>query len=123
MNGSNGQSVQIGVSIAILAIYFAPSIVAFFRRAPDRYPCLAVNLFLGWTLIGWVVCWWLALRTPADVKRQLMAQAVADGVARGQVARPPGWYPEQSGDGQRWWDGSKWTDARLDASGQPVPPS
>lgn len=23
----------------------------------------------------------------------------------------PGWYPEPSGDGQRWWDGARWSDA------------
>jgi hypothetical protein len=115
--------VQLGVSLAILAIYFAPSIVAFFKRAQDRYPCLAINLFLGWTLIGWAVCWWLAIRTPATEKRALMAQAVADGVMRAQTTLSPGWYPDQSGSGQRWWDGSKWTDARLDANGQPAPPS
>ena len=123
MNGGGGQSTQVGVTIFLLAIYFSPSIAAFGKKAQDRYVCLAINLFLGWTLIGWGICWWLAIRKTAAEKRQLLAQAVADGVARGQVARPPGWYPEQAGDGQRWWDGTQWTDARLDASGQPVPPS
>lgn len=23
---------------------------------------------------------------------------------------PPGWYPDPSGHGQRWWDGSRWTE-------------
>lgn len=40
---------------AALAIYFAPTINAAKRRHPNFNPIFIVNLFLGWTLIGWVV--------------------------------------------------------------------
>ena len=33
---------------------------------------------------------------------------------------PPGWYPDPEGQGQRWWDGTHWTD-RLAGHG-PAPP-
>ena len=37
--------------------------------------------------------------------------------AAGRVpAAPPGWYPEGSGGGLRWWDGVAWTDYRHRAS-------
>jgi len=39
--------------ILILAIYFLPSIIGYNHRNANSI-CL-VNLFLGWTLIGWVV--------------------------------------------------------------------
>lgn len=37
-----------------LALYFVPTIVAFNRKSEHRVAILLVNLFLGWTLIGWV---------------------------------------------------------------------
>jgi hypothetical protein len=40
--------------LAGLAGYFIPSFIAFDRRR-RRAAVLAVNLLLGWTLIGWAV--------------------------------------------------------------------
>jgi hypothetical protein len=44
--------------IAIIAIigYFLPAIVAWRRGHPQQNPIFIINLFFGWTLIGWVVC-------------------------------------------------------------------
>jgi hypothetical protein len=39
----------------ILAIYFLPAIVALNRQHKNAIPILIVNLFLGWTLLGWVI--------------------------------------------------------------------
>lgn len=39
----------------VAAMYFLPTIVAFLRSAPNKVSVLIVNLFLGWTFIGWVV--------------------------------------------------------------------
>lgn len=38
-----------------LAAYFAPTIVAFARHHHQANTVLVVNLFLGWTFVGWVV--------------------------------------------------------------------
>jgi len=35
--------------------YFLPSIVAFARSKPALLSIFLLNVFLGWTLIGWVV--------------------------------------------------------------------
>ena len=35
--------------------YFFPSIIAFARSKRDATSIFLLNLFLGWTLIGWVV--------------------------------------------------------------------
>jgi hypothetical protein len=40
--------------IIIFALYWLPSIVAAIRQA-NVGPVIVVNLFLGWTFIGWVV--------------------------------------------------------------------
>lgn len=35
-------------------------------------------------------------------------------------APPPGWYPDPHGSGQRWWDGTRWTEhAQAPPSGDP----
>ncbi len=41
--------------VVILGIYFAPTVWAFGAKRKNKIPILLLNLFLGWTLIGWVV--------------------------------------------------------------------
>lgn len=47
------------------ALYFLPWGLALMRKAPNSGSVLAINLFLGWTLIGWVVALAMAMRDPA----------------------------------------------------------
>jgi len=47
------------VMIAFLAfvfVYLLPSLVAYFRRHRNANSICVVNLFFGWTLVGWVLC-------------------------------------------------------------------
>ena len=37
-----------------IAIYFFPALVAFLGGKRNRGAILVLNLFLGWTLLGWV---------------------------------------------------------------------
>lgn len=41
--------------ICLIILYWAPSIFGFTRRHHQRWPIFLVNLFLGFTFIGWVV--------------------------------------------------------------------
>jgi hypothetical protein len=41
------------IPIALLALYPAPVVIAACRRHPNALPILLVNLFLGWTFLGW----------------------------------------------------------------------
>ena len=43
------------VGLILIALYFLPSIVAFDGKKANFQSIVVVNLFLGWTLIGWVV--------------------------------------------------------------------
>jgi hypothetical protein len=46
----------VGGAIALL-LYFLPSIIVLARRADGMAGAVIVlNLFLGWTFLGWVVC-------------------------------------------------------------------
>jgi hypothetical protein len=60
-NGSGGI-----VVVVVIALYFLPSIVAYSRRSLNKAPILVVNVFLGWTFIGWVVA--LAMAVTRNVE-------------------------------------------------------
>ena len=36
-------------------LYFLPTIIGFLRNKRNKMAILALNLFLGWTLVGWVL--------------------------------------------------------------------
>ncbi|MEM5490874.1 superinfection immunity protein [Enterobacter cloacae] len=50
----NGNIEVILVILFLLAVYLLPSINAFNRWHKDKKAVLALNLFLGWTAIGWI---------------------------------------------------------------------
>jgi hypothetical protein len=54
------------INIAIIAAYFAPSIVARLRHVPNLRRVFLVNLLLGWTLIGWVAALVIACRSAPE---------------------------------------------------------
>ena len=45
--------------------YFAPALVAFFRRQQNRWFILALNFLFGWTVVGWIICLAWAARAPS----------------------------------------------------------
>jgi hypothetical protein len=61
-------------------VYWAPTIVALIRKdhLPNVWSVVAVNFFLGWTLVGWIVALVMACRS-APTQPQYMV--------------PPGWVP------------------------------
>jgi Superinfection immunity protein/Protein of unknown function (DUF2510) len=101
------ESTALPASVALLAVilaiaaaaivYFLPFIVGEARGVPHVGSIFVVNLFLGWTLVGWVAAMAMACRTKAPPVTTV-------------VSSPgPGWYPDPSGEQQsRWWDGSHW---------------
>lgn len=48
-------------------LYFLPTIIAFARNKRDTTSILLLNLFLGWTAIGWVIAliWAVKVDVPA----------------------------------------------------------
>lgn len=43
-------------SIILAAIYFLPTFIAYRRNHHNRVPILVINVFFGWSLVGWVAC-------------------------------------------------------------------
>ena len=64
--GGNTLAGQIAGTIAFVVLpvvaYWVPSFVAVHRRVPAKSQVIVVNLFFGWTVIGWVVALVMALR-------------------------------------------------------------
>ena len=54
----------VGIIVAIAA-YWVPAIVAAARKVPNVGTIVVINLFLGWTVIGWIVALAMAFRDPA----------------------------------------------------------
>ena len=52
-----------GFGLVGLLLYFLPTVVALRRKVPNSISVLVINLFLGWSLIGWVVALAMAVRT------------------------------------------------------------
>jgi len=42
------------VIAAFALLYFLPTLVAGTRRHHQRFAILVLNLFLGWTVLGWI---------------------------------------------------------------------
>ncbi|MFJ4899931.1 MULTISPECIES: superinfection immunity protein [unclassified Streptomyces] len=58
--------VSIGVLlliVLIVAAYFVPTVVAFARGVSNSGSVFVLNLFLGWTVVGWVVALAMAVRS------------------------------------------------------------
>jgi hypothetical protein len=53
------------VVLLVGAIYFIPLLVAVMRKVPNAGSVFVINLFLGWTLVGWVVSLAMAARSTA----------------------------------------------------------
>jgi hypothetical protein len=69
--------------VVIFAAYWTPTIIAFARHVPAKAQVLIVNLFLGWTFIGWVVALVMSFRAVPPAARTAGPGPVPQG--------PPTW--------------------------------
>jgi hypothetical protein len=51
----NSDSASSILLLVVLIPYFIPTIVAYSRGMHNKGSIIVVNIFLGWTFIGWVV--------------------------------------------------------------------
>jgi hypothetical protein len=71
MQTSGGGSAGVAI-LFILLLYFIPTIVGAVRKVPNIGSVLVINLFLGWTLIGWVVALAMAARSASPPSTQFV---------------------------------------------------
>lgn len=70
--------------IILLLLYFVPSVVAFVRHHHNQWAIFALNLFLGWSVLGWIGALVWSLTRPAQV-----VHVVHDQPQSTQVSAPP----------------------------------
>jgi Superinfection immunity protein len=56
-------SVSPVLGLFMVALYFVPTIVGVVRGVPNVGSVAVINVFLGWTFIGWVVALAMAARS------------------------------------------------------------
>jgi hypothetical protein len=67
MDDSGRTAGAIVLIIVGIFVYFVPSMVAFRRDHEQRIPIFLLNIFLGWSFVGWVVALiWAALRRKSE---------------------------------------------------------
>jgi hypothetical protein len=112
--------------LLVLPVGLLPIIVAAVRKHHQLVPIVLVTVFLGWTIIGWIVALVLALGPTGSSTAR--STAGSPGVALpppaagaplapatvAEAARAPsvaaGWYADPARTGRdRWWDGYAWT--------------
>lgn len=54
---------EIAVTLAVIAFYLAPTITAFIRGHASKWAILMLNIFTGWTIVGW---FWSAIWSLAN---------------------------------------------------------
>ena len=55
--------------LVVAAVYFLPWLVAVRRDSDKVYPVAVINLFFGWSLVGWVVALAVALWPKEEERR------------------------------------------------------
>jgi hypothetical protein len=94
---SSSSSANPGVGLVIAWVvgfglmYFVPLIIAMVRKHRQTGAIAAVNVLLGWTMIGWVIAFVWACMNPAGSHQTV--------IVTNQVAPPqPYYYPPQGFD-------------------------
>lgn len=56
---------------SLVLLYFLPTLLVIRDREKSRASIFVVNLFLGWTLVGWVVAlaWAIKREPPTNLKQ------------------------------------------------------
>ncbi len=108
----------IGVFLAILFVpYWLPTIIAFYRKHPSKGGIFALNLFFGWTFIGWVVCLVWSL---SDASGRAVAQSVVvNTTVNAGNTEMPRYQPGDVVNGLRF-DGASWTPVAGAAAPAPI---
>ena len=51
-------------AVVLLFVYFIPAFIAYSKKHDNKTAIILLNIFLGWTLIGWVVSLVWAVKKP-----------------------------------------------------------
>lgn len=74
------QKTIVTIAVFAVAIYFLPTIVAAYRSHRNTTAIFIVNLFFGWTLIGFVICLAWAFASAPKIELVTVAPPVSEPV-------------------------------------------
>ena len=94
-NAAAGGVLLLILILAALAIYFLPTIIAGSRHHHQVGAVFAINLLLGWTLIGWAVA--LAMGMSAKRQPPVIIQQIVGGAVAQTALQPSPQAMEQPG--------------------------
>jgi hypothetical protein len=55
------------ILVIVIGVYFLPTIVSVSRKNNQALTVFIINLFFGWTFIGWVIALAMGCQAPARV--------------------------------------------------------
>jgi len=62
-----GLIMLIGIGLVGFVIYFVPTLIAAIRKHGNLAAIMVINLFIGWTLLGWVGAFvWAVINVPEE---------------------------------------------------------
>ncbi|MFZ4104844.1 superinfection immunity protein [Flavobacterium sp.] len=56
-------------SVLFMLLYFVPTIIVMIRKTHNIGPVIVINLFLGWTFIGWIVALAMSVSNNRNIKQ------------------------------------------------------
>ena len=68
--------------LVLILMYFLPTIVAFMRQQYNTTSIFILNLFLGWSVIGWVVALVWAFKKPDTQATTILSSSNADEIKK-----------------------------------------
>jgi len=87
-----------------VALYFVPTIVGFRNKVPNLRAVVAINILLGWTVVGWFVALVMARSRPETLQADSEPVATPTTEAQPTTETPPISVPMQrSRVGRRSW--------------------
>lgn len=82
--------------LVLLFLYFMPTIVAVIRQVPNLGSVVIINLFLGWSFLGWVISMAMAARSRPAVGATVHVHQAAGAPLPGTMAAPAYQLPGQA---------------------------
>lgn len=73
---------EAGILFILIPSYFLPTIVAWMRQQPNATAIFFLNLFLGWSLVGWVIALVWALKKAEPTSTTIVSSSKADEIKK-----------------------------------------
>lgn len=86
--GVFGLLTLIAFKLALVAVYFIPTIIAAYKKHPQILWIFLINLFFGWSIVGWIIPLLWAFdfdKTIKDFREFQAAKNAKDAVIEGEV--------------------------------------